>query len=189
MIRVLIPLADGAEEMEAVILIDVLRRAQFEVTVAGLRPGEVTASRGVRLVPDVSWDELDDRKFDLLMIPGGMEGTRRLMGDERVLARIRAMVETGQWVGAICAGPLVLQAAGVLTGRRVTCHPGVVDQLTATARLPDRVVIDGRLMTSQGPGTTIEFALAAIRALAGEALAKRVAEGMLVFPAGGSAGS
>jgi 4-methyl-5(b-hydroxyethyl)-thiazole monophosphate biosynthesis len=180
MIRVLVPLADGVEEMEAVIVVDVLRRAQFEVTVAGLKPGVVTASRGVRLVPDLCWEELGGREFDLLMIPGGMEGTRRLMGDERVLARIRAMVETGQWVGAICAGPLVLQAAGVLKGRRVTCHPGVVDQLTATARLPDRVATDGRLITSQGPGTTFEFALEAIRKVSGDALAKRVAEELLL---------
>ena len=179
MIRVLIPLADGVEEIEAVILIDVFRRAQFEVTVAGLRPGEITASRGVRLVPDLSWEELGDRTFDLMMIPGGMDGTLRLMRDVRVLAQIRNMVEAGQWVGAICAGPLVLQAAGVLNDGRVTCNPAVADQLTVTSRLPDRVVIDGRLMTSQGPGTTMEFALAAIRELAGSALAKRVSEGLL----------
>ena len=180
MIRVLMPLADGAEEMEAVILIDVFRRAQFEVTSAGLKPGVITASRGVRLVPDLSWAELGEREFDVLVIPGGMEGTRQLMGDERVLARIRRMVEETKWVGAICAGPLVLQAAGVLKGRRMTCHPGVVDQVTVTARLPDRVVTDGRLITSQGPGTTFEFALEMIRQVAGAVLAQRVAEGLLV---------
>lgn len=182
MIRVLVPLADGAEEMEAVILIDVLRRAQFEVTVAGLTPGIITASRGVRLVPDVKWDEIGDREFELMMIPGGMEGTRRLMADQRVLDAIRRQVENRKWVGAICAGPLVLQAAGVLKGRRATCHPGVAEELTATARLPDRVVVDGRLITSQGPGTTFEFALTAIRELAGEALAQRVSDGLLLPP-------
>jgi 4-methyl-5(b-hydroxyethyl)-thiazole monophosphate biosynthesis len=85
------------------------------------------------------------------------------MKDTRVLDAVRAFDQTGKWIAAICAGPLVLQKAGILTGRRVTCHPGVADQLTATPRLTDRVVVDGRLITSQGPGTSFEFALTLVR--------------------------
>lgn len=163
MASVLIPLADGVEEMEAVILIDVLRRAGLEVVTAGLTTKPVTASRGVRLVPDRNWDELQPAAFDILAIPGGAEGVNRLKADSRILTAVRAFDQQGKWIAAICAGPLVLQQAGILAGRRVTCHPGVEDQLTATTRLADRVVVDARLITSQGPGTSFEFALTIVR--------------------------
>ena len=152
------------------------------MTAAGVKAGPVTASRGVRLIPDREWAEVDRQEFDAILIPGGMEGTRRLMGDERILTRIRSQVEAGRWVGALCAGPLVLQAAGVLTGRRATCHPGVANELTATPRRSDRVVTDGRVVTSQGPGTTFEFALEMIRHLAGADRAKTVESGLMLPP-------
>jgi 4-methyl-5(b-hydroxyethyl)-thiazole monophosphate biosynthesis len=162
---VLIPLADGVEEMEAVILIDVLRRAGLEVVTAGLAGNPVTASRGVRLVPDHPWQTLKPDTFDVLAIPGGAEGVNRLMNDARILDTVRSFDLAGKWIAAICAGPLVLQKAGILDGRRVTCHPGVAAQLTATPRLNDRVVVDNRLITSQGPGTSFEFALTLVRLL------------------------
>jgi len=86
----------------------------------------------------------------------------------------------GKWVAAICAGPLVLQAAGVLAGRRATCHPGVAGELKQTPRLNDRVVADGRLITSQAPGTALEFALALVRAVEGERKANELAKAMVV---------
>lgn len=180
MIKVLVPLAEGVEEMEAVIVVDVLRRAQWHVCCAGLVPGVVKASRGVFLQPDTTWDKIDPASFDLIMIPGGMEGTRRLMVDTRVLMAVKNSVAAGRWVGAVCAGPLVLQVAGVLGGHKMTCHPGVSDQLTAVQRLPDRVVVDKPFITSQGPGTCFEFALTAIRLLESPEKAHKVAEGLLL---------
>jgi 4-methyl-5(b-hydroxyethyl)-thiazole monophosphate biosynthesis len=180
MARVLIPLADGCEEMEAVILIDTLRRAGWSVTSAGLKPGPVTASRGVRILPDVIWDDIRPADFDLLVLPGGGPGTENLRKDPRVLAAVREFDEQAKTVAAICAAPLVLQEAGILNGRRATCHPSVGDQLIATPRLNARVVIDHHLITSQGPGTTFEFALAIIRAVDGPGKADQIARAMVL---------
>lgn len=180
MTRALVPLADGVEEMEAVIVIDVLRRAGWEVCVAGLRPGPVTASRGVRLLPDRAWDEVDPLAFDLIVLPGGAQGAETLRGDERVLAALRAMAERGGITAAVCAAPLVLQEAGLLAGKRATCHPGVASKFTAVPRANDRVAIDGRVVTSQGAGTTFEFALALVGMVDGAAKADEIARAIVL---------
>lgn len=178
--KILVPLADGCEEMEAVIVIDTLRRAKFEVTAAGLKDGPVTASRGVRLLPDTTLDRVRPMDYDALVLPGGGPGVENLMADARVIAAIGELHAAGRWLCAVCAAPLVLQKAGVLEGRRATCYPGAGARLTVTQRRPERVVVDGRLITSQGPGTSVEFALEIVRQLAGPDLARRVAEDMAV---------
>ncbi len=180
MIKVLVPLAEGVEEMEAVIAIDVLRRAGFTVVTAGLQAGPLTASRGVRLLPDTTLDAVRALDFDALVLPGG-KGVALLKQDARVLDAVRALHAAGRWMCAVCAAPLVLQEAGILVGRRVTCFPGVAAQLTATARLNERVVVDGKLITSQGAGTSLEFALAIVRAVGGDELARRVGAEMVAF--------
>ena len=177
--NVLIPVADGSEEMEVVIVADTLRRARWHVVLAGLAVGAVTAARGVRLMPDAVWADITPEAFDMLVIPGGSDGVMVLAKDERLLAAVRTFMANGKWVAAICAGPLVLQAAGVLKGRRATCHPGVAGELTQTSRLNDRVVVDGRLITSQAPGTAFEFALALIRAVEGDAKAAALAKAIV----------
>ncbi len=177
---VLVPLANGFEEMEAVIIVDVLRRAQWSVTAAGVDEGTLTASRGVRLVPDKPWSAIVPADFDILMIPGGNGGVDRLLADARVLDAVRAFDRAGKRIGAVCAGPLVLQAAGILAGRKVTCHPGVAERLTVTPRLTERVVVDGRLVTSQGPGTSFEFALAMVRLVDGASKADALARSMVL---------
>ena len=179
MIRVLVPVADGSEEMEAVITVDVLRRAGWHVTLAGMKPGLVTASRGVRIQPDAAWDEVDPATFDAIMIPGG-KAAHDLARDERLLASVRAHHRAGKWIGAICAAPLVLQAAGILDGVRATCHPSVTDQLTRAKHAPERVIVSGRIITSQGPATTFDFALALVRAIDGDAAARTIAAGMVL---------
>ncbi len=175
--KVLVPLADGCEEIEAVTVVDVLRRAGFEVVAAGLRDGVLTASRGVKLAPDVAFDAVDPLAFDAIVIPGGAGGVQNLLKDGRVPEAVRALHGAGRWVCAICAGPLVLDAAGVLGGVRATCYPGV--ELASTARVNERVVVDGRVITSQGPGTAMAFALEIVRRLDGAANAQRVASGLL----------
>lgn len=178
--QVLVPLADGVEEMEAVIIVDILRRAGWRVVTAALQEGPVAASRGVRLVPDQLWDALDPQAFDVLMLPGGAGGAARLAADERVLATIREFARAGKWIGAVCAAPLVLQAAGILAGRRVTCHPTVAAKLNSAPRLPARVVVDGRLVTSQGAGTTFEFALKLVALIEGEDKAQAIAQAIVL---------
>ena len=184
--RVLIPLADGVEEMEAVILIDVLRRAGWSVVTAGIRAGPVTASRGVVLVPDALWCGIDPAGFDLLALPGGGPGTEALMADGRVVAAVRAFLESGRPVAAICAAARVLDRAGVLGGKSYTCYPGVEARIGSGTRLDFPVVRDGLVHTSQGPGTAIVFALHLVAALESpgkaEALGRELVLGGAVTP-------
>lgn len=179
MTRALVPLADGCEEMEAVIIIDVLRRAKWDVVAAGVTGPVITASRGVSLVPDVAWSDIVPDSFDVLVLPGGGPGTDNLKACHTVLDAVRSFVAKDKLVGAICAGPLVLQAAGVLANRRATCHPSVRDKLVTDSR-DDRVVVDGNLVTSQAPGTAFEFSLTLVRLVDGEAAAEAVAAGLVL---------
>ena len=180
MTSALVPLADGCEEMEAVILIDVLRRAGWEVVAAGLASGPVTGSRGVRLVADADWAEVEPTAFDVLVLPGGGPGTERLRADRRVLDALRAHHAAGRIVAAICAAPLVLQAAGLLDGKEATCHPGVADALTRARHVDRPVVWTGHIATSQGPGTAFAFALALVERIDGPDAARRIAREMVL---------
>lgn len=181
--RVVVPLAEGVEEMEAVIVIDVLRRAGLEVVVAGLEgAGPVRASRGVVLHAELGWDEALEQPVDALVLPGGMGGMERLRADERVIAAVQSLLGGGQLVAAICAAPLVLARAGAADGRRMTCHPSVRDELLAAGAVGSeaRVVQDGTVLTSLGPGSSVEFALAVAEELVGLERVLEVSAGMCV---------
>ena len=178
--HVLVPLADGVEEIEAVVIIDTLRRAGMEVVTACISNRHVTASRGVGLIADTEWDSITPSIFDAIVIPGGGPGTKVLMSTPSVLCAVRNMVSANRLVAAICAGPLVLQKAGVLHGRRATCHPGVASELTIPEFSEDRVVVDGNIVTSRGPGTAFEFALALVTLLDSASKSAQLAAEMLI---------
>ncbi len=176
----LVPLANGVEEMEAVIIIDTLRRAGWDVVSVAIEGNTtIKCSRGVTLIADQLWKEVDPADFDLIVLPGGLKGTEALTAHAGLIETIRIFLTSDRTVAAICAAPLVLQAAGVLTDRSVTCHPSVADNITITEVSASNVIIDGNLITSQGPGTAIEFALTLIRQIDGEAKAKQVATAMV----------
>ncbi|MBN1270016.1 MAG: DJ-1/PfpI family protein [Kiritimatiellae bacterium] len=178
--RVLIPLATGVEEMEATIIIDTLRRARWDVTAVGMSgKGPVTGSRAVKIMPDAEWGQVDPNAYDMIVIPGGAGGVENLRRDKRLLAVLRTFAEQDKWLAAVCSGPLVLQEAGLLKGKKITSHPAIANRLTDAKRLNDRVVIDGRLVTSQGAGTCFEFALMLITLLAGPGAADTVADGVV----------
>lgn len=180
---VLVPLATGFEEIEAVTIIDVLRRAGLVVRVAGLEARRVTGSHGITLEADCLLDEVVASELAMLVLPGGMPGTTNLAADERILALVRELEASGRKLGAICAAPLVLERAGVLAGREVTAYPGVRDKLASARVLAEpAVVVSGPLLTSQGVGTALEFALALVAELAGPARARELASAMLVRP-------
>jgi protein deglycase len=180
MIRALIPVAEGCEEMEAVITADVLRRAGWEVVLAGLNgTNPVTASRGVRLIPDARWEALDLLSFDLLILPGGMGGAEVLCKHDGVQEALRIFNIEELWIAAICAAPLALHKAGVLKGRAFTCYPGVEEKMHRSDRSGEAVVVDRNLVTSQGPGTAMAFALKLIELLEGPAAAETVRSGLL----------
>jgi len=167
MASVLVPLAQGCEELEAVTVIDLLRRAGVEVVAAGLEPGPVTAARGVVLVPDVTLDEALERDYDMVVLPGGMPGADHLDNDPRIGGLLKKMAARERYVAAICAAPKVLANAGLLTGRRATSFPGFVDRmdLPDVTCVTDPVVRDGTVITSRGPGTAMDFALELIELL------------------------
>lgn len=179
MTTVLVPIAEGSEEMEAVIVIDTLRRAKWDVTVAGLGPSPIAMSRGVKIVADVEWSAVDPLAYDILVVPGGAGGVAAMRRNARLLKAIRAASEAGRRVCAVCAGPLVLQDAGILDGRAATCHPGVVAEFTRARFSDQAVVVDGAIITSRGAGTSVAFALTIIADVEGHEKAVAVARGMV----------
>lgn len=177
--RVLVPLGEGFEEIEAVTVIDVLRRAGLEVVAAGLVDGPVRASRGVVLVPDSPLDSVLEAPFDAVVLPGGLGGSEALAKDSRIPRILQRVHHEGGLIAAICAAPaLVLAPLGWLDDRRATCYPALAD------RLPDwvshEVVLDDRVMTSQGPATAFTFALALVAELVGGEKVDEVASAALI---------
>lgn len=179
--RVLVPLAEGFEEIEAITVVDVLRRAGAEVVVAALAPGPVRGSHGITVAPDAELAAVLGQSFDMLVLPGGQPGTKHLAADARVTKLVREFAAAGRTVGAICAAPSVLAEAGVLAGATVTSHPSVRAKLAPATVDPDAAVVrSGRLVTSQGVGTALAFALELAAELAGPERAAELARAMIV---------
>jgi len=169
MSKVLVPLADGFEEIEAVTIVDLLRRAGVEVRTASLAGREVTGSHGITVMADSDLDEVEAGDYDMIVLPGGMPGTTHLKSDSRVARLLRQFAESGRYTAAICAAPSVLAHAGLLEGRKATSFPGFLTPGSAPGiRLSeDAVVVDGKVATSRGPGTALPFGLALIELLEG----------------------
>jgi protein deglycase len=164
---ILVPLAEGFEEIEAITIIDILRRAGFEVVTASLGDTRVKAAHGVPIVADSTLDEALQRDYDMVVLPGGQPGTDNLDNDSRVRDVLRKTAESGKFVGAICAAPKVLANAKLLEGKKATSYPGFVDKmdLPNTTYTGGTVEKDGKVLTSRGPGTAMDFALAIIETL------------------------
>ena len=167
-------LAPGFEEVEATIPADYLRRAGVEVRLVGVGGRLVEGSHGIRLQADTTIEELAEEPEGVIL-PGGMPGAANLAASPAVLELVRRLHSKGRLVAAICAAPaVVLEPAGVLAGKRATCFPGFEERF-ATARFSaGRVVVDGNVVTSRGPGTAAEFALKLIEQIAGREKALEV---------------
>jgi 4-methyl-5(b-hydroxyethyl)-thiazole monophosphate biosynthesis len=180
--KVLVPLAQGCEELEAVTVIDLLRRANIEVITAGLSPEPVTASRHVVLIPDVPLAEaIKQDDIDMIVLPGGLPGADNLADSPLLMETLRRFDREERRIAAICAAPRVLAKAGLLHGKRVTAYPGFIDgenypYLTYTGAA---VESDGRITTSRGPGTAMDFALVLIEQLCDEATRDTVEAGLV----------
>lgn len=177
--RALVLLAPGFEEIEAVTVIDILRRAGIEVTVAGTVEGPIEGSRKIHVLSDISIDQVSGDDFDLVVLPGGQPGTRNLGSDPRVKQILEAVDSHEGIISAICAAPSILSAYGYITGKQATSHPSVRTEMGSVAYSEKRVVVDGRWVTSRSPGTAMEFAFELVRLLAGEARVKAVKQGVM----------
>lgn len=182
---VLVPLADGFEEIEAVTIIDVLRRADIEVVTAGLSGTQVTGSHGISLQTDALLDEVLDRDFDLIALPGGMPGAENLKNHAGLRDRLQKQASGNKPVAAICAAPMVLEHAGLLAGHRVTSYPGFLPATELDYR-EEPVISDDGITTSRGPSTALRFALTLVEQLAGAGKREELEKKMLVSQHGSS---
>ena len=168
--KVLVPLAQGCEELEAVTIIDILVRGGVEVVTASLDENQIiTASRGVQLVAQTILDDVLADTFDMVVLPGGLPGADYLNKDLRIIRLLKEVVLQGGIAAAICAAPKVLVSAGILDDKKATSYPGVIDTLPAKGMkyINQPVVIDGQVITSRGPGTAMDFALVLLERLKG----------------------
>jgi protein deglycase len=181
MSKVLVPLAPGFEEIEAITVIDILRRAGVEVVVAGTQSGPIEASRKTKHLPDCTLDDVRAEDFDMIVLPGGQPGAINLRNDARIKQIIDTLQAKNRRIAAICAAPTVLAAYGILKDRAATSHPSVRAEVAASAReiSDQRVVVDGPVVTSQAAGTAMEFAFAIVEILCGADKVAEVNRGVL----------
>ncbi|HEY0917053.1 MAG TPA: DJ-1 family glyoxalase III [Solimonas sp.] len=175
----LVVVANGSESMEAVTIINVLRRGEVAVTVASIESGrEVEGTRGLKLTADALWADVAGRDFDLIVLPGGEKGAQALSAHAGLVEKLKAQRQAHRWTGAICASPaLVLSAHGLLDGKKATCYPSYREQLLHYVDLP--VVVDGHCVTGQGPASAVAFGLQLVEVLAGTEKRRSVAQGLL----------
>ena len=178
--NVLVPLLPGFEEIEAITIIDVLRRAEVNVRVASTRVGPVKGAHEIDVVADTALEDVAAEHLDMIVLPGGMPGASNLARDPIVQRLVKELAAAGKFTCAICAAPIALAAAGVHRGKRVTCYPGFEDKLEGGTHVAERVVVDGTVVTSRGPGTALEFALTLVELLRGKVVRGELAKGMLV---------
>jgi 4-methyl-5(b-hydroxyethyl)-thiazole monophosphate biosynthesis len=181
--KVLVPLAEGFEEIEALAVVDVLRRADIEVVTVGLQAGSVTSARSIPVLPDATIDGVSADDFDMIVLPGGQPGTDNLNSDPRIHALLADFSSAGKLIGAICAAPMILANSGLLAGKRATSYPSYSNRLDGAVFEDKGVVIDGNIITSQGPGTAISFALAIVTRLIDCTVAERISKAMIVHDA------
>jgi protein deglycase len=178
--KIALLLAEGFEELEAVGLIDLFRRAGYEVTVfsvTGRKP--VKGGHGIVIEADALWDRNIASRADILVLPGGGAGVNNLAAVPEVLDLIRTFHMKGKYIAAICAGPFLLEKAGVLSGARITIFPTWKDRILSAAVLDQPVVVDGKIMTGQGAGAVIPFGLRVIEEISGKAEADKLAHSIV----------
>ena len=178
---VYVHLADGFEEIEALTVVDVLRRADIavqSVSMTGSRT--VRGGHDIAVTADLLFQEADYGKCEMIVLPGGMPGTANLAKHEGLAKQLKGFAQSGKWLAAICAAPSVLGGLSLVKGKRVTSYPGFEQQMTGAEYTEERVVRDGKLITSRGPGTAIEFSLELVKVLKSEQTAAALRNAMIV---------
>ncbi len=181
MSRVLVPLAQGCEELEAITITDLMVRAGIDVVTAGLDDRPVLASRGTSILPHTTLAAVADEVFDMIVLPGGLPGADHLRDDATLQAMLKRHAEQGKTLGAICAAPKALEKAGLLDGKTATSFPGVLDALDNARITISNAALeqDGNIVTSRGPGTAMDFALRLIELLEGSETMHKVEQSLV----------
>ncbi|MCI6691433.1 MULTISPECIES: DJ-1 family glyoxalase III [unclassified Clostridium] len=176
--KVAVLLANGFETLEALTVVDILRRGEVECNTFSLEGNEVTTSHNIKLKADKSIMDEEINSYDFLVLPGGMPGSINLRDDERVIELVKKFNEKNKWVCAICAGPIVLGKAGITEGKNVTCYPGFEEELGNCNYKNDMVVVDGNIITGRGPAAAIPFAFEILSKIS-EEKAEKIKKAML----------
>lgn len=180
MAKVIVVLAEGFEEIEAVSVIDILRRAEVEVCVAGIKEGDVKGAQGLIVKPDALLSDVNSGGYDMVVLPGGTVGARNILNDETADKILRKFADEEKYIAAICAAPFVLAEKGLLEGRMATSYPSFRDKVERGCDYQEAlVVVDENIITSRGPATAAEFAFTLVELLVEEDTAEKLREGML----------
>ncbi|MBU1260289.1 MAG: DJ-1/PfpI family protein [Planctomycetes bacterium] len=179
--KVLITVADGIEELEAIAIIDCLGRAGAELTIASVQKQQIATARKVKITADCLISDCAEKTYDLIVLPGGLPGAESFRDSKTLIEMLKKQREAGRFYAAICASPAIVFAHhGLLAGKKATCYPGMENKLPDASAANQMVVVDGNCITSRGPGTALEFSLKLVELLFGNEKAKQIAEAMLV---------
>jgi 4-methyl-5(b-hydroxyethyl)-thiazole monophosphate biosynthesis len=178
MAKIIIPISNGFEEIEAITIIDVCRRANIEVTIAGVEDLEITGAHGIKIISDTNIENISSDNFDMIVLPGGLPNAFTLAENEKVQYLLKEFKEKKKKIGAICAAPYALQTAGVLN-KNFTCYPSFEKKIRLDGYHEDAVVIDSNVITSRGPATAMSFALEIVKILCKEDIYTNVKNGLL----------
>ena len=179
--KVAVPLVDGFEEIEAVSIIDVLRRASIETTTLHVAKNPVKGSHDIKIHADAPFKDASPENFDAVVVPGGMPGSTNLRDNSDVISFIQDVYSKGGYAAAICAGPIVLARAELLQGKKYTCAPGFEEQITGAIHQPDPVVTDGKIITARGASCAIPFALTLVEIMAGKEISDNLKTSMQTY--------
>lgn len=183
--KALVAVANSSEDIEFVSIVDVLRRANVQVDVAGVGASPLTLSRGTKIIPDLSLEDdfgkISQTTYDLIVLPGGMPGATHLANSPKLVQLLKAQKSAGRWFAAICAAPaVVFEAHGLLEGHKATSYPAFQEKLDISRRSNEKVVVSKNCITSQGPGTALEFAVCLVEALFDYHTAAEIGSGLLI---------
>jgi len=179
--KALLAVADGIEELEAIAIIDCLRRAGADLTIASVQKLQIITARKVKITADCLITDCTEKVYDLIVLPGGMPGAEHLRDCRELVGMLKNQKESGRLYAAICASPaVVFEHHGLLADKKATCYPPMAEKLKNRQAANQRVVVDGNCITSQGPATALEFSLKLVELLFGSERSQELAKAMLV---------
>ncbi len=176
---IMVPFANGFEEIEAVTIVDVLRRAEINVITVSLEKKMVKGAHNIEFVTECNINDIDINELDGIILPGGMPGASNLRDNKKIINIVKELNENNKLIAAICAAPIVLEEAGIIKNRKITSYPGFESQLKSCKYNTERVVVEDNIITGRGPGTALEFALSILRYLKSYNFAEKIRKNMI----------